>query len=127
MKLSRQLFVIHSLIITLLVAGYAWLSLLNVRQLTVQELVNQSNTAAQYLSDPLHLALMSANQELYQAKIDSFYDAGIIHVLVCLQRMPLNPFYINVLISALPRGAALVPNDIATRSYNGKPRTVSRY
>ncbi|MBU2880601.1 EAL domain-containing protein [Psychrosphaera sp. B3R10] len=76
MKLSRQLFVIHSLIITLLVAGYAWLSLLNVRQLTVQELVNQSNTAAQYLSDPLHLALMSANQELYQAKIDSFYDAG---------------------------------------------------
>jgi len=33
MKLSRQLLVIHSVIIFLLVLGYAWLSLLNVRQL----------------------------------------------------------------------------------------------
>lgn len=76
MKLSRQLFIIHSLIILMLVTGFSWLSLINVRQLTVQELSNQSNTAAQYLSDPLHLALMSAHKEVYQAKIDAFYDAG---------------------------------------------------
>lgn len=76
MKLSRQLFVIHSLIISLLVVSYSWLSLLNVKQLTAQELINQSETAAQYLSDPLHLALLSSNEKLYQAKIDSFYDAG---------------------------------------------------
>ncbi len=76
MKLSRQLLVIHSLIIFLLVLGYAWLSLLNIRQLTIQELHNQSHNAAQYLADPLHLALLESNPSLYQVKIDVFYDAG---------------------------------------------------
>jgi len=76
MKLSRQLLVIHSVIIFLLVLGYAWLSLLNIRQLTIQELVNQSNTAAQYLADPIRQAVLDDNPTLYQAKIDVFYDAG---------------------------------------------------
>ena len=76
MKLSRQLLVIHSVIIFLLVLGYAWLSLLNIRQLTIQELVNQSNTAAQYLADPIRQAVLDDNPNLYRAKIDVFYDAG---------------------------------------------------
>ena len=76
MKLSRQLLVIHSVIIFLLVLGYAWLSLLNVRQLSIQELVNQSNTAAQYLAEPIRQGVLEDNAALYQAKIDVFYDGG---------------------------------------------------
>lgn len=76
MKLSRQLLVIHSVIIALLVIGYAWLSLLNIRQLTVQELINQSNTAVQYLIEPLQKAVIQKDYITYQTKIDTYYDSG---------------------------------------------------
>ncbi len=76
MKLSRQLLVIHTVIISLLVIGYAWLSLLNIRQLTVQELVNQSNTSVQYLIEPLQKAVLDKDESFYKAKIDTYYDSG---------------------------------------------------
>ncbi|QTH63030.1 EAL domain-containing protein [Psychrosphaera ytuae] len=76
MKLSRQLLVIHSVIIALLVIGYAWLSLLNIRQLTIQELLNQSNTAVHYLVEPLQNAVIEQDYVVYQTKIDTFYDSG---------------------------------------------------
>lgn len=76
MKLSRQLVVIHSVIIGLLVIGYAWLSLLNIRQLTIQELVNQSSTSAQYLVEPIAKLVIDGEKDRYKSKIDVFYDSG---------------------------------------------------
>ena len=76
MKLSRQLVVIQSVIIALLVIGYAWLSLINIRQLTIQELVNQSNTSVQYLVAPIQKAVVDGNEQAYKSKIDTYYDSG---------------------------------------------------
>ena len=76
MKLSRQLVVIHSVIIGLLVIGYAWLSLLNIRQLTIQELVNQSSTSAQYLVEPIAKLVIEGEKDRFKSKIDVFYDSG---------------------------------------------------
>lgn len=76
MKLSRQLFVIHSVIIALLILGYAWLSLLNIRQLTIQELTNQSNSAVKWLSNAVQPAFARGDINAVQLHIDTFYDVG---------------------------------------------------
>lgn len=76
MKLSRQLLVIQSVIISLLFIGFTWFSLQNIRQLTAQELINQSNTAVQYLADPIEAAVIQDQRRIYEAQIDSYYDSG---------------------------------------------------
>lgn len=76
MKLSRQLLVIHSLIIGLLVLGYTWLSFLNLRTLSIQELQNQSQNAAQFLAEPITPAFIQNQPAFFKAKIDGLYDSG---------------------------------------------------
>jgi methyl-accepting chemotaxis protein len=76
MKLSRQLLVIHSLIIGLLVFGFTWLSLLNLQELSINELQNQSDNAAQYLAEPLTQYVVDGDKTVYQTKIDNYYDSG---------------------------------------------------